>query len=434
MRNPRAHFVAFATPEYALSLELSVEGARPYFESIRTWDREELKTTQFYRDNREILDQPRGAGYWLWKPYIIRERLREIPEGDILMYLDAGARIIADPTPLFEIAERVEIMVFAGHYAGRDGVPYRCAQWTKRDCFVLMGCDSPEYHQARMLDASILLVKNGPRAVAFIDEWLRYASVPEIVTDQPNTCGMPNLEAFVDHRHDQSILSMLATRYGLQLFAAPSALSKYGFASADRRNVCTTDARSSSSSDPLQAMIVDHHRIKTSDNHPGAAPRCYLDALIPAHRQPSESRRILQVGEPDANDVGHATAQGRMAELFVLRRPSDAAEWRRLTGTAFDVVFCSARGPAAAAPVGLFELFLHSLLASEFVVYWTDLVGTRAFKRSTALLRAQFGPSIASSLAIVRRPYRGSTRMRIEGVLYGTRGSRGADYWSVMAN
>jgi hypothetical protein len=405
MRKPRAHFLAFATPEYALSLELSVEGARPYFESIRTWDREELKTTQFYRDNREILDQPRGAGYWLWKPYIIRERLREIPEGDILMYLDAGARIIADPTPLFEIAERVEIMVFAGHYAGRDGVPYRCAQWTKRDCFVLMGCDSPEYHEARMLDASILLVKNGPRAVEFIDEWLRYASIPEIVTDQPNTCGLPNLEGFVDHRHDQSIMSVLAARDALELFRAPS-----------RSATRSAEPRSSLQVRSPYAAIVNHHRVEVSVDRAELNDRSHCDALL-AHVETRRACRVLQVGERGGPELEHVVARSRV-EVVVLGRPSDTAAWNTLTGQ-FDLVLCSVRSPAQSAPVGLFELFLHSLLGQEFAICWTDLAGTRGFLRSAMLLRAQFHSRIDASLKVISGLERDLGRAQVIGILRG---------------
>jgi hypothetical protein len=38
----------------------------------------------------------------------------------------------------------------------------------------------------------------------------------------PNICGKPNLDEFIDHRHDQSVLSLIATHYGLQGFRWPS--------------------------------------------------------------------------------------------------------------------------------------------------------------------------------------------------------------------
>ena len=45
---------------------------------------------RFARDNHDILTQPRGCGLWLWKPYFIDRVLRELDEGDVLIYADAA--------------------------------------------------------------------------------------------------------------------------------------------------------------------------------------------------------------------------------------------------------------------------------------------------------------------------------------------------------
>ena len=38
--------------------------------------------------HENVFSHKKGAGYWLWKPYIILETLEEIPENDILLYAD----------------------------------------------------------------------------------------------------------------------------------------------------------------------------------------------------------------------------------------------------------------------------------------------------------------------------------------------------------
>jgi hypothetical protein len=40
-------------------------------------------------------------------------------------------------------------------------------------------------------------------------EWLAYASDPRLITDTDNTLGKQNLPRFREHRHDQSIRSLL---------------------------------------------------------------------------------------------------------------------------------------------------------------------------------------------------------------------------------
>ena len=53
----------------------------------------------FYEKNKFILDQPRGAGYWLWKPLIIKDALSNVDEGDYVFYVDSGAFYINNAPP-----------------------------------------------------------------------------------------------------------------------------------------------------------------------------------------------------------------------------------------------------------------------------------------------------------------------------------------------
>jgi hypothetical protein len=75
--------------------------------------------------------------------------------------------------------------------------------------------DDPAYHEAQMLDASFLILLKTRRACAFAGTWLESCLDRRVLTDDPNTCGLPNLPGFVDHRHDQSVLSILAKRENL---------------------------------------------------------------------------------------------------------------------------------------------------------------------------------------------------------------------------
>lgn len=182
---------------------------------LRPWNLQILRATSFYSQHKTTLDLPRGAGYWLWKPFIILETLRQMNEGDCLVYSDAGMEIVDDLTPLLRIAsERCSPILFSGHGT--------CREWTKRDCFFFMNADEPQYHEAQMLDASFIVCAKTPETSAFVTEWLEFCQDQRILTDAPNTCGLPNLPGFVDHRHDQSVLSLLTKRNSWELFRHPS--------------------------------------------------------------------------------------------------------------------------------------------------------------------------------------------------------------------
>lgn len=124
--------------------------------------------------------------------------------------------MIKSLNPLFEICNRQDgIMLFRTHRQLNK-------KWTKRDCFVLMNCDSPKYWNAEQLMASFSIYVNNERNRNFVEKWLYYCCNKNIVTDIPNICGLDNFPEFKDHRHDQSILSLLAVKYKIEIFRNPS--------------------------------------------------------------------------------------------------------------------------------------------------------------------------------------------------------------------
>lgn len=167
---------------------------------------------EYYQRHIGIFSQPRGAGYWLWKPYVILKALDELSWGDYLMYADAGTFYCSSLLPLQQQLEkdRQDICFTSGFWTG--------AYWTKRDTYVLMGCDTPEYHDARDVAAGYMLIKKNPKAMDFIKHWQKYMEDPRILTDQPSVCGLPELPQFREHRHDESILILLVKQYQYKLY------------------------------------------------------------------------------------------------------------------------------------------------------------------------------------------------------------------------
>lgn len=183
---------------------------------IYSYDFDDLKGTVFFEKNKEILEQFKGLGYWLWKPYIILETIKKIDYGDIVIYSDSGIEIIHSLDPLIAICkEKEDILLF-----GNSNFSNR--QWTKRDCFVLMNCDTDNYWDALHCDAAFSLFRKTEFSIKFLNEWLKYGCNKYIITDLPNTCGKENLSGYIEHRRDQSILSLLANKYNIPLYRMPT--------------------------------------------------------------------------------------------------------------------------------------------------------------------------------------------------------------------
>ena len=175
-----------------------------------------LKKQLFYLENKSILDQQRGAGYWLWKPYILLETFAKMQDGDRVIYCDADAVVQKTLSCLFDICDQNGgIMLF-------DNSTHQNKSWIKRDCFVLMEADEPLFYTSGQAMGGFLVLKKNEHSQKFLEEWLNYAKDYRISTDSENELGMPNLPDFIEHRHDQAILSIMRIKWNLPLFRDPS--------------------------------------------------------------------------------------------------------------------------------------------------------------------------------------------------------------------
>lgn len=148
----------------------------------------------------------RGYGFWFWKPLIIKRALEMEPK---IIYTDVDYKILDMPkldTMLDESKE--DVVLFTYSFQNRI--------WTKRDCFFYMNCDNEKYWNTPHLEAGISLWRKSPSTETILDEWSYYCADRRILSDDPNVCDLPNLPEFKDHRHDQSILTILKERIGLK--------------------------------------------------------------------------------------------------------------------------------------------------------------------------------------------------------------------------
>jgi hypothetical protein len=156
----------------------------------------------FKSRNKNILDNKKGAGYWLWKPYIILDMLNKINDNDYLIYMDSGANLIGDPQKYLEMIDDKGILSFS--------MMQKTSKWTKGDCFYEVN-ESKDYsfNDRNQLQGTYIFFKKCEFSVNFVKDWLNYCTKENIITDSPNKY-MSNLKDFVEHRHDQSIFSLLS--------------------------------------------------------------------------------------------------------------------------------------------------------------------------------------------------------------------------------
>jgi hypothetical protein len=220
----RVVLLTYATPDYLAQQRAVVGGARQAgVTDIVAWDRAMLERTDFYAQHRAVLDRRKGGGLWLWKPYLIDRELQRLEPGDFLVYSDCGYPwrplvIRQSLQPLLQWCANQNGGVLPGVYVPRHG-PNR--KWTKHECFIAMQCDSEPYWRQPQIQATFSVWQKCALAEALAAEWLRWCVQPVALNDERLLPAVREYPDFVDHRHDQSILTNLALMRGIRCYGRP---------------------------------------------------------------------------------------------------------------------------------------------------------------------------------------------------------------------
>jgi hypothetical protein len=156
----------------------------------------------------------------LWRPLVILDELRKLPDGDVVVYHDAGQGYWGDHTFRASIAPVIEWTVdcnggmLPGVWLPEDG---RNARWTTRRCFRVMDCDTERFWSTPQVQAIYSVWQRNERTMAFVESWL--SACLEVHGDPPpHEVRRENFEDFAEDRGAQSILTNLVIRAGGSCF------------------------------------------------------------------------------------------------------------------------------------------------------------------------------------------------------------------------
>ncbi len=219
--------ITFATPDYSNAARVLRHAAFRALGAGRFREYAPADVDEWLL-SRGLSPGDRGHGWWAWKAHVIRRELDEAADGERVLYLDAGCA--PEPPPDGgDLRPLADVHLFA-----LSGGDYPVGEWTSPRCLAGMGAP-PELLARQQLNAAGQLYVAGPAARAFAAEYERLCGVHDLVADEPG---------FARHRHDQSVLSLLAYRGSAAWrVAIDSDFTQYA-----------GDARSAA------GLRVDHHR------------------------------------------------------------------------------------------------------------------------------------------------------------------------------
>ena len=168
----------------------------------------------FIEKNKSILNCKRGGGYWLWKPYIINKTLKKIDNDDIIFYIDSKYYFIEHFANLYvDYMKNNDILV----WKNKPNEPiWYMKNWCKMDVIHKYNMFHKVFSEnAEDCWGGALIVKKTENSIRYIQEWLDMCCIYEDITDSKSK--IENNKLFREHRHDQSLLSIIIHKYNIQM-------------------------------------------------------------------------------------------------------------------------------------------------------------------------------------------------------------------------
>jgi hypothetical protein len=188
---------------YQNQAALAASAADKGFDTIYNFRRNALDA-KFSTKNKHILDLPRGAGYWVWKPYVILKAMEASPEGSLILYADSG------------VVFKKSLHKLVAHFKDYDrilvgyGTPIPLEMQLKKESYSAFSFPiTQNILDAQALWGFFLGLRNTHANRQFVKMWLKACENVDAVSDSPLDPSHQN-PRFDAHLHDQALLSVLA--------------------------------------------------------------------------------------------------------------------------------------------------------------------------------------------------------------------------------
>lgn len=223
-------FLTFADTRLQRSLERIARQAETMgcYDTVITTTERDLDPSFRIKFAEKLRPDVRGFGYWSWKPQIIMQILATAGDGDIVQYSDVGCHLNPAGKERLEYYFEQATISESGIVAfqtrppenpltddGRKFFDLPEYQWIKGDLIDYFGIrENKAILTSQTIGATVMFVRNCSKSREIISQWLSAIHHDfSLIDDSPSKA--PNSEGFIEHRHDQSIFSVLCKLYNI---------------------------------------------------------------------------------------------------------------------------------------------------------------------------------------------------------------------------
>jgi hypothetical protein len=225
----KKHFCTFADSRLQRSLNRIEKQASEMevYDNIFIYDENKLDKTFRDKFKEKLIKGSRGYGYWSWKPQVILQTLSQVNDGDVIQYSDSGCHLNRNGKErllkYFDLAKNSKngILSFRSKNAEelKEGEKFYGNlefKYNKSDLLNHLGVlNNIDITHTIQYEAGIIFIRKDAETVKFVERWIKvFSDGFNFIDDTPSI--IPNLEGFIDHRHDQSIYSILCKLTGVE--------------------------------------------------------------------------------------------------------------------------------------------------------------------------------------------------------------------------
>ena len=218
---PTLSFVSYADDNFKGSkdrIKSEAEAMGCFDGEIKIYGPEDL-SADFRAGIEDTLKLPRGGGYWLWKPYILKEIMSKMRENDYVLYADAGCTLQSAGIPrLKEYIEMISpesgksvlcMRLVDGFMYGKDGFLQK--KWTVSPIFDYFGVPVESgIGNSNQILSGLQIYRKCAESMAILEKMCHIATTrPDLFTDEHNDESKKTNPAFIENRHDQAVLTMV---------------------------------------------------------------------------------------------------------------------------------------------------------------------------------------------------------------------------------
>ena len=216
-------FVTFANSSFMTPTRIRNEAESfGMFDFIRIMNEHDI--SEFVdKHNRFIRRNPKGYGFYIWKPKVILDTLERMNENDILLYCDAGMKLNSKGLPRFrEYVDQVrDVLVFS---TNDSYVPQR---YVKQDAIMQY---FPEFNDTsrfkRYYYAGVMLFRKTPKTMNLVRDYLALCET-EWLLDNTETGRYTRISMFQGHDKDNALFNLCLAKHNIHTDIYPDETNLY---------------------------------------------------------------------------------------------------------------------------------------------------------------------------------------------------------------